>query len=123
LRLLLLGFAIAAAAALAVGCGEEDSGAALPSSKEIAQCFEDEGATAVNEKTENEVPTTTALANGGVIAAALTGDEEKSREAIEQFEGLPGLEAFEALEGKAVGLVGEGEAANKRLVLHCLERP
>lgn len=124
-RLLFLGFVVAIAA-VAAGCGGDSETADTSqapglTSADIARCFEEEGATAINEKTENSLPTTTALSDHRFIAAILTGDKQASKKTIEEFRTGFHLEAFAANGGEAVGVVGQGDATNKRLVLSCLE--
>lgn len=106
-------------ALFAIGCGG-DSGPSVPTSDEIAQCFKEEGAKPVSQGTEKGVPTVKGLLNGDeIIGVELTEDKAKTEKSLEQLKKLELLQAFEALEGEAVGIVTE--AKNKDLVLGCLE--
>ena len=115
--LAILGIAVCV---LAFGCGG-DSGPSVPTSAEVARCFEDEGVPKANQSTEQGVPTVRGLISGDeVVGVELTEDESKTEERLKFFESLESFEAFPALDGQAVGVVSE--AKNKDLVLNCLEQ-
>jgi hypothetical protein len=128
-----LGGAIAAVltVTLVVGCGgggQEETSAhgkvGLPTSKAVAACFRAAGATAVYQRKEHGVILVDGLVGAsGIVSIELTGDREKSAEAIERLETEEAstLEAFEALEGAAVGVFSRGKPAGKRTVFNCLE--
>jgi hypothetical protein len=114
--------ALLAATAVVAGCGG-DSAASLPEPEEIARCFEDEGAEAVDEKVEEGTPTVTALTpDDGPIAIQLSGDEQKADESIEALGGLGGLEVFPVFDGEAVAAAVADKPAAKRLILSCVEQ-
>lgn len=115
---------------LVVGCGsggQEESSAhgrvSVPTPGAVAACFRDAGATAVYQRKEQGVILVDGLVGAnGIVSAELTGGREKSAEAIERLEAeASGLEAFEALEGAAVGVFSRGKPAGKRTVIGCLE--
>lgn len=117
-------------AVIAAGCGGGDAGGGdasvpLPSLGAIAACFRHEGVTAVYRKKEEGVPFVNGLVQGAdVVSAELTGDKAKTEELLERYEAEQpsSLEAFEVLEGAAVGVINKKEPASKRIVLNCMEK-
>ncbi|MGV1048634.1 MAG: hypothetical protein ACOYD4_08960 [Solirubrobacterales bacterium] len=133
-------------AAIAVGCGGGDGGSSsgtgggdagaatgsrdaavhvrAPSPRAIAACFRREGVTAVYRKQEEGVPFVNGLIRGAnAVSAELTGSKARTKKLLERYEAEEpsSLEAFEVLEGTAVGVINEREPASKRIVLDCLE--
>jgi hypothetical protein len=78
----------------------------------------------VYRKEEEGVPFVNGLVRGAdAVSAELTGDQAKTDELLERYEaeGSTSLEAFEVLEGAAVGVIAKEAPASKRIVLNCLE--
>jgi hypothetical protein len=116
-------------ATVAIGCGggavgDGGGGVPPPSLGAIAACFRHEGVTAVYRKEEEGVPFVNGLVRGAdAVSAELTGDKAKTDELLARYEAedSPDLEAFEVLEGAAVGVIAKEAPASKRIVLNCLE--
>lgn len=126
-------------AAIALGCGGGAGGGetslsvstpdakaslSVPTPDLVAACFKRKGVTAVYEKKERGVRFVNGLVGGAnAVSAEFTGTKAKSEELLRRYEAeaSPGLEAFEVLEGAAVGVINKREPASKQIVLDCFE--
>lgn len=100
------------------------SSSPVPTPEEVAACFKREGAVSVYQRKDRGVRFVNGLVNGAnAVSAEFTGDQAKTDEFLRRYEAEEPseLEAFEVLDGAAVGVINEREPANKRIVIGCLE--
>ena len=96
----------------------------MPTPDAVAACFRRKGVTSVYEKKERGVRFVNGLVGGAnAVSAEFTGTKAKTEELLRRYEAedLPSLEAFEVIEGAAVGVINKREPANKQIVLDCFE--
>lgn len=115
-------------AGVSTGAATADSAPAkpLPAPDAIAACFRREGAVSVYQKKEHGVRFVNGLIEAAyAVSAELTGDQATTDEFLERYEAEEPseLEAFEVLDGAAVGVVNEKKPGNKKIVITCLEHP
>lgn len=119
----LIGIGIVAVV-IAAGCGGGDASTSLPTLPRpgvVAACFRHEGVSAVYQKKENGITRVDGLTTGAAAAMAFfTEDTAKTEKVLKTYDESP-FEAFEVLEGAAVGVINITAPANKQIVLKCLE--